>query len=82
MGDCEGFFSWLAEHDPGLYNRIEEAQGLIDTLWLSYADKEPFKDACRGWFDLLMEGKKRFVAWKAKQIEELRQPAQKAMVLG
>ena len=81
MGECAGFFSWLAEHDPALYNRIEEAWDLINCLWLSQAETGPFKDACKSWYILLMEAKKGFEAWKAKQAEESRQPAQKAMAL-
>jgi len=82
MGECEGFFSWLAEYEPVLYLRLEEAWDLISTLWLSRAEQQSFKDACKSWYTLLMEAKKGFDAHKMRKLEETRQPAQKAMALG
>jgi hypothetical protein len=82
MGDCQGFFCWLAEQAPELYNRINASENEIDSLWLNRSDKESFKAACKSWYGLLMEAKKGFDAWKVKQMEESRQPAQKAMALG
>ncbi len=69
MGDCEGFYSWLAANDPALYNQIEEADTEINSLWLSRSEQQSFKDACTKWYDLLMKAKRAFDAWKLKQRE-------------
>lgn len=71
MGDCTGFCSWLAENDPALAIRIQEAELEMNSLWMSRADRESFKGACKTWYNLLMEAKKGFDAWKGKQQEAL-----------
>ncbi len=71
MGECEGFFLWLAEYAPDMYVRISAADEEINSLWLSRAEKESFKDACKRWFNLLMEAKKRFDVWKMQQREKV-----------
>lgn len=63
------FISWLAVNDPALYNRIEEADTAVNSLWLSRAEKQSFKDACTTWYNLLLEAKKGFDDWKKKQQE-------------
>ncbi len=71
MGECEGFFLWLAEYAPDMYARISAADEEINSLWLSQAEKEPFKDACKRWYNLLMEAKKGFYVWKMQQREKV-----------
>lgn len=71
MGDCQGFFEWLGEKDPELYNKITAALDELSTLILSRADRKSFEEACRVWYFLLMEAKKGFEAWKAKEREQV-----------
>ena len=70
MGDCEGFFEWLAECAPELYTKIKAAERDIDSLWLSHASKESFNTACLTWYKLLMEARTGFDQWKASKAEE------------
>lgn len=84
MGEyCQGFFTYLVENDPGLYNRITAAQDHIGSLWLSRADRESFKAACKTWYSLLMEAKQGFEARKIRQREAAASVGkQEAMELG
>lgn len=66
------FYPWMAEQAPDLYIKINKAEEEINSLWLSQAEKKSFNDACRTWRDLLLEAKKGYEAWKAKQLEETR----------
>lgn len=69
MGECDGFLPYMAEQAPELYARIKVAENELDSLWLSRADKESFKAACKSWYNLLMEAKKGHAAYKAKKLE-------------
>jgi hypothetical protein len=66
-GGCDGFFQYLAEHMPELYNKIKDAENDLESLWLSRGDKDAFRGACKTWYNLLMDAKKGFEAWKAKE---------------
>lgn len=70
MGEeCQGFFAWLADQEPELYRRIQSAESEINSLWHPEADRDSFKTACKTWYNLLMEAKQAFEAWKFKQKE-------------
>lgn len=70
MGECQGFFSYLAEQNPKLYARIQAADTEIHSLWHPETDHESFKAACKTWYNLLMEAKQGFEAWKFKQKQD------------
>jgi hypothetical protein len=69
MEDCGGLFSWLADHDPAQYNKIEEAWTELNSLWQSQGAQNAFSAACKTWYTLLIEAKQGFDTWKRKQQE-------------
>ena len=82
MGECWGFYEYLAEQAPELYNKIKAAEKDIDSLWLNRAEKKSFMAACKAWYSLLMEAKKGHDAFTAKKREEaLNVGRQEAMAL-
>ena len=68
--DCRGIFDWLVENNPELCTRIVAANKEVDSLCHPEAEHESFKAACKTWYNLLMEAKQGFEAWKVKQRQD------------
>ena len=64
------FYTWMLEHRPDLYAKISDVEtNEIESLWISRGDKDSFKGACRTWYNLLIEGRTEYLAWKARERE-------------
>ncbi len=75
------FYPWIEEQAPELYIRINRAWEEVDSLWLSQAEKDSFKAACKTWYELLLEAKKGYEEWKRKQLQELQLAGQQESLM-
>lgn len=57
-----GLWAWLEITDKQAYDELTRLEQLVNDLWLDNGEHSEFKQACRAWYEALLQSRGKWVA--------------------